>query len=208
MNFEEFEKTWTRQLIVGERISAQMVQHQLVREVRQRSGRVRRIIGVAAFVFVTGCAAVAVTHFTGIKPLDAVAARYLIITLIFDLLFFALALRSLRRNRSEEARMGESLLDAVRGSLRVVDWQMRDCRLLACGGSVALVGSLVFLLLKYNAGMLPLRGLVVGTVMDVVLAIAVALTVLRYYRRELLPRRDELRNQLQDIETGAVETAA
>jgi len=45
--------------------------------------------------------------------------------------FFALARRSIGRMRREATGMGGSLLDSVRGSLRALDWQVRDCTLAA-----------------------------------------------------------------------------
>jgi hypothetical protein len=200
MNFEELETAWSRQLVVGQPISAEMVQHTLVREVRHRRRRVRRIIGVAAFVFITGWAVVLVTHYTGIKPLTAPNLAYFAAVTAFDLVFFFLAFRSLQQNRREEARMGESLVDAVRGSLSAVDWQIRDCRRLAYGVGVALLASLSFAFWKYSAGEFPARGLVASVIVNLTFTIGLAFTVRRYYAKNLAPRREELRQQLDQLE--------
>src|SRR5688500_10858801 len=77
MNFEDFELIWSRQLVVGRPVSAELVRDALVQEVRQRSRRVRRIMGVAVFVFVVGWAAALVMHYTGIKPFTAQDLGYL-----------------------------------------------------------------------------------------------------------------------------------
>jgi hypothetical protein len=200
MNFEELENTWTRQLVVGQPISAEMVQHALVREVRQRSRRVRRIVGIAAFILVIGWATALVTHYTGIKPFTAPNMVYLLAVTCFDLAFFFLAFRSLQRNRREEARMGQSVLEAVRGSVRAVEWQRRDCRRLMYGASCALLGSLAFALWKYAADEFPARGLFVTIIVNVAFALGLAATVRRYYQRNLNPRRQELRQQLDQLE--------
>jgi hypothetical protein len=200
MNFEELENTWTRQLVVGQPMSAELVRTTLVGEVRRRSRRVRRIIGVAAFVFVTGWTTALITHYTGIKPFTRLNLTYLAAVTCFDFLFFVLAFRSLRRNRREEERMGDSLIDAVRGSLRAVEWQLRDCRLLAYGAAAASLGSVGFVFWKYASGELPVRGLIATVVIDVIFTVAFALTLRRYYERNLKPRREELRQQLRELE--------
>lgn len=200
MNFEELETAWSRQLVVGQPISAEMVQHALVQEVRHRRRRVRRIIGVAAFVFITGWAVVLVTHYTGIKPLTAPNLAYFGAVTAFDLVFFFLAFRSLQQNRREQRRMAESLLDAVRGSLRAVDWQIRDCRWLAYGVGVGLLASLSFAFWKYSTGEFPARGLVASVIVNLTFTIGLAFTVRRYYARNLAPRREELRQQLDQLE--------
>jgi hypothetical protein len=199
MNFEELENTWSRQLVVGHRISAEMVQHALVREVRQRSGRIRRIIGVAAFVFITGWAAALVTHYTGIKPFTPLNLIYLLAVTCFDLAFFYLGFRSLRENRAEQTRMGHSLVDALRGSLHTVERHMRDSRRLAWGLLIALVGSVGFMFWKYYAGEFPARGLIFGLALDLAFAAGLAATLRRYYRRHLEPRRQELTQQIQEL---------
>jgi membrane protein implicated in regulation of membrane protease activity len=201
MNFEDLASTWSRQLVVGQRISADLVQRALVQEVRQRSRRVRRIIGVAAFVFVVGWGTALVTHYTGIKPFTPLNLAYLVAVTVVDAVFFYYAFRSLQQNRDEQGRMGSSLIAAVRGSLGAVERQMRDCRRLGYGAVVALGGSMSFMAWKYFAGEFPLRGLVTGTVLDFALAIGLALTLRRYYQRELRPRRDELLRQIEDLDT-------
>jgi hypothetical protein len=199
MNFEELENTWSRQLVVGNPISAEMVQSALVCEVRQRSGRIRRIMAVAAFVFITGWATALITHYTGIKPITPLNLSYLVAVTVFDLAFFYLALRSLRENRAEQSRMGESLVTALHGSLHTVERQMRDCRRLAWGGLVALVGSVAFMLWKYYTGEFPGRGLTAGLVLDLAFAVGLAMTLRRYYCRHLQPRRQELTQQIQEL---------
>ena len=200
MNFEELETAWSRQLVVGQPISAEMVQHTLVSEVRHRRRRVRRIIGVAAFMFITGWAVALVTHYTGIKPFTAPNLAYFAAVTAFDLVFFSLAFHSLQENRREEARMGESLLDAVRGSIRAVEWQIRDCRRLAYGVGVGLLGSLGFAFWKYAVGEFPARGLIATVIVNLAFAIGLAFTVRRYYVNNLSPRRQELRQQLNELE--------
>ena len=199
MNFEELESTWSRQLVVGQRISAEMIQHVLVQEVRQRSRRIRRIMAVAAFVFVTGWATALVTHYTGIKPFTPLSLGYLAAGTCLDLVFFFLAFRTLHQNRDEQTRMGGSLLDAWRGSQRAVERQMRNCRLLVYGASLALLGSVTFLGWKYHTGELPFRGLGAGVAVDVAFAIGLAITLRRYYRGELKPRREELQQQIEEL---------
>ena len=66
----------------------------------------------------------------------------------------------------EQSRMGDSLLDAVNGSLRAVDWQIRDCRRLAYYGAFALFGSLAFASWKYATGEFPGRGFIATIVVD------------------------------------------
>jgi hypothetical protein len=199
MNFEELESTWSRQMVVGQRVSVEMIQHVLVQEVRQRSRRVQRIMAVAAFVFVTGWATALVTHYTGIKPFTPLNLASLVAATCADLVFFYFAFRTLHQNRDEQTRMGGSLLDAVHGSLRAVERQMRDCRLLAYGASLALLGSVSFMGWKYSVGEFPFRGLVAGAVLDFAFAVGLALTLRRYYRRQLQPRREELQQQIADL---------
>lgn len=200
MNFEELETAWSRQLVVGQPISAEMVQYTLVREVRHRRRRVRRIIGVGAFMFITGWAVALATHYTDIKPFTASNLAYLAAVTAFDLVFFSLAFRSLQQNRREEARMGESLLDAVRGSICAVEWQIRDCRWLAYGAGIALFGSLTFAFWKYTAGEFPARGLVAAVIVNLAFAIGLTFTLRRYYANNLAPRQKELRQQLDELE--------
>lgn len=200
MNFEELENTWSRQLVVGQPVSAELVQHALRQEVRQRSRRVRRIIGVAAFVFVTGWATALVTHYTGIKPFTVLNLSYLVAVTCVDVVFFYYAFRALRQNRDEQTRMGGSVLEAVRGSLRSVERQMCDCRLLAYGAALALVGSMSFMAWKYHAGEFPLRGVIAGMVLDLAFAVGLVLTLRRYYTRQLQPRREELQQQINDLD--------
>jgi hypothetical protein len=203
MNFEELQLTWSRQLVVGQPVSAEMIQHVLVQEVRHRSRRVRRIMGVAAFAFVTGWATALVMHYTGIKPLTPLALGYFAAVTCLDLAFFYFAFRALHQNRAEQTRMGGSLTDALRGSLRAVERQLADCRLLAYGAAVALVVSVSFMAWKYRAGEFPLRGLATGLVLDSAFAVGLALTVRRYFRRELTPRRQELQRQIEELDGKA-----
>lgn len=200
MNFEELQLTWSRQLVVGQPVSAELIQGVLVQEVRQRSRRVRRIMGVAAFVFVTGWATALVMHYTGIKLLTPLALGYFVAVTCLDFAFFFFAFRALSRNRAEQTRMGGSLIDALRGSLRAVERQMADCRLLAYGVAVALVVSVSFMGWKYYAGLFPFRGLIAGLVLDLAFAIGLAVTLRRYFQRELTPRRAELRQQIEELE--------
>jgi hypothetical protein len=200
MNLEELEMTWARQLVVGQPIPAELVQHTLVSEVRRRSGRIRRIIGIAAFAFLTGWAVALVAHYTGIKPLTPLNLTYFAAVTCFDLLFFFLAFRSLRRNRLEQERMGQSLVDAVRGSLRAVEWQLRDCRLLRTGVAFALIGSLGFVFWKHAAGEFPLRAVIATVVFDLIFAFGLLLTVRRYATLKLKPRQQELEQQLSALQ--------
>ena len=199
MNFEDFELIWLRQLVVGQPVSAELVRHALVQEVRQRSRRVRRIMGVAAFVFVVGWTTALVMHYTGIKPFTAQDLGYLGILTCLDLVFFFLAVATLRQNRDEQARMGSSVREAVHGTQRAIERQMRDCRRLAGGAALALFLNVGFMLWKFYGGSFPLRGLIVGLVLDFAFAIGLAVTLHRYYRRHLLPRRAELQQQLEDL---------
>lgn len=199
MNFEDFELIWSRQLVVGQPVSAELVRHALVQEVRQRSRRVRRIMGVAAFVFVVGWAAALVLHYTGIKPFTAQDLTFLGIVTCFDLVFFLLAAATLRQNRFEQARMGSSMVEAVHGSQRAVERQMRDCRRLAWGAALALFLNVAFMLWKFHEGSFPLRGVMVGLVLDIAFATGLAVTLQRYYRRHLQPRRAQLEQQLEEL---------
>ena len=200
MNFEELQLTWSRQLVVGQPVSAELVQRVLVQEVRQRSRRVRRIMGVAAFVFITGWATALVMHYTGIKPFTPLALGYFAAVTCLDFAFFYFAFRSLQQNRAEQTRMGGSLRDALHGSLRAVERQRADCRLLGYGVVVALIVSVSFMGWKYHAGEFPLRGLVTGLVLDLAFAAGLAVTLRRYLRRELTPRHAELRQQIMELE--------
>lgn len=200
MSFEELQLTWSRQLVVGQPVSAELLQRVLVQEVRQRSRRVRRIMGVAAFVFVTGWATALVMHYTGIKPLTPLALGYFVAVTCLDFAFFFFAFRALNQNRAEQTRMGGSLVEAVRGSRRAVERQMADCRLLAYGGVLALTVSVSFMGWKYYAGEFLFRGLIAGLVLDLAFAIGLAATLRRYFQRELRPRREELRQQIEELE--------
>ncbi len=200
MNFEELQLTWSRQLVVGQPVSAELIQRLLVQEVRQRSRRVRRIMGVAAFVFVIGWATALVTHYTGIKPFTPLALGYFTAVTCLDFAFFYSAFRTLQLNRAEQARMGGSLIAALHGSLRAIERQLADCRLLGFGVVVALIVSVSFMGWKYHAGEFPLRGLVTGLVLDLAFAIGLAFTLRRYVQRELTPRHAELRQQIAELE--------
>ncbi len=201
MNFEELQLTWSRQLVVGRPVSAELIQHVLVQEVRQRSRRVRRIMSVAAFAFVTGWATALVMHYTGIKPLTPLALGYFAAVTCLDAAFFFFAFRALRQNRAEQTRMGGSLVDALRGSLRAVDRQLTDCRLLAYGAAIALIVSVSFMGWKYHAGEFPLRGLLAGLALDLAFAVGFAITLRRYFQRDLTPRREELRQQIDELQS-------
>ncbi len=171
-----------------------------MREVRARSARIRRIIGVAMFVFVAGPVVTLTAHFTGIAPFTPVTLGVFIAGSLFDLGFLALAFRSLRRMRREAANMGETLLDFVQASLRAVEWQIRDCVLLASALPLVLAGSVLASLLKYFSGHLPGFGAVAGIAVSLVFVGAIAATIRRYYRAQLIPRREELRRQLTALE--------
>ena len=108
---------------------------------------------------------------------------------------------ALSRNRAEQTRMGGSLIDALRGSLRAVERQMDDCRLLAYGVALALIASMSFMGWKYYAGLFPFRGLIAGLVLDLAFAAGFAVTLRRYFQRQLTPRRGELRQQIEELET-------
>jgi hypothetical protein len=199
MNFEDFESIWSRQLIVGQPVSAELVRHALVQEVRQRSRRVWRIMGVAAFVFVVGWATALVMHYTRIKPFTAQDLSYLGILTCFDLVFFSLAVATLRQNRDEQARMGSSVTEALHGSRRAIERQMRDCRRLAFGAALALFLNVAFMSWKFYGGSFPLRGMIAGLGLDLAFAIGLAVTLHRYYRRHLQPRRAQLQQQLEEL---------
>jgi hypothetical protein len=201
MNFDELQKTWGQQTVAGNRVPTGHIRELLVREVRARSARIRRIIGVAAFVFVTGWVVTLTAHFTGIAPFTPVTLGVFIAGSLFDLGFLALAFRSLRRMRREAANMGGALLDFVQASLRAVDWQIRDCVLLASALPFMLAGSVLASLLKYFSGHLPGFGAVTGIAVSLVFVGAIAATIRRYYRDQLIPRREELRRQLAALET-------
>ena len=76
---------------------------------------------------------------------------------------------------------------------------MRDCRRFAYGVVVALFGSVFFMAWKYYVGEFPARGLFTGLVVDLVFVVAVALTLRRFYQHQLQPRREELRQQIQEL---------
>ena len=76
---------------------------------------------------------------------------------------------------------------------------MRDCRRLAGGAAFALCLNVAFMLWKYHGGSFPLRGVIAGVVLELAFAIGLAVTLQRYYRRHLQPRRAELQRQLEEL---------
>jgi hypothetical protein len=200
MNFDDLEKTWAQQTVAGSPVPVAELRKQLVREVRQRSGRMRRIIGVATFAFVTGWAVALVAHVTGIRPFNAVTLTGFVVVSLFDLTCLAVAWRSLRAMQREALGMGESLVESLSVSLRTVDWQIRDCIRLGYAVIVALIGSVTLAVVHHATGNLPLRGVIAEVALSSITAAAIGATVRRYYRHQLLPRREELRQQLSQLQ--------
>jgi hypothetical protein len=199
MNFDELQKTWARQTITGERVNAREVRERLAHEVRQRGRAIRRIIGVAAFLFVTGWAVGIAAHFTGIQRFNRVTLTTFVIASLFDLAFLALGVRAMRRMQREAIGMGETLADSLRVSLRAVELQMRDCALLGYGLGLALVLDVGMTLVRYFTGNLPRVGAIAGVVLTTGLVAAIGVTLRRYYRGKLVPRREELTREVADL---------
>lgn len=200
MNFDQLEKTWSRQTVAGNRGFARALQQLLVAEVQQRRNSIRRVVGIGAFVLLVGWAVTLAAHFTGIRSLNAITLSVLVVGVIVDAAIAVPAYLSWRRVQREAAHLGETLLASMRHSLGVVEWQIRNCRLLSYGFPAACVVGVLSLVLEYCTHNLPARGLVAGSAMTLVFTVAIVATVQRYQRRELLPRRDELREQLAALE--------
>jgi membrane protease YdiL (CAAX protease family) len=202
MNFNELEKAWGQQTVTGNRGIARALQQLLITEIQQRKNSIRRVVGIGAFVLVVGWAVTLAAHFTGIRPLNAVTLSVLIAGVIVDAAICVPAYLSWRRVQREAAHMGETLLASMRRSLGVVEWQIRNCTLLSYGLPAAGVVGVLSMVLEYFTHHLPARGLVAGSALTLVFTVALVATVQRYQRRELLPRRDELREQLAALEAA------
>lgn len=200
MNLDDLQNAWSQQTVAGPRVDAAALRAALAREVRHRGRRTLRIIGVAAFVFIVGSAVMLTAHFTGIKPFTGLSFTGFVIASLFDLTCFVLALRAHRRIRRMAVSMGETLADALQSSLRAVEWQMRDCVLLGYSFVIAGTWSILFSLVRYFSGDTPLRALVASLGLTALLVPAIALTLRRYYRGQLMPRREELQRELAELQ--------
>lgn len=200
MNFKDLENAWAGQSPAGQTPPVEELRQHLVDEIAQRRRRVSRVLAVITFVFVTGLAVEIVAHYTAIKAFNPVTFTASLVRAAFYCGALAVAVRSVRRMEREAAAMGGSVSACVRGSLGALEWQMRDCRLLLWALPVWLAGSALLMTANYFSGDLPGRGAAVGIAMSIVFAGAIAATVGRYYRRELSPRRDDLRGQLAALE--------
>jgi hypothetical protein len=200
MNFEELEKTWARQTVRGAPLPTPTLRDALVSEVQQRSRGIRRLMGVAAFAFATGWAVALVAHVTGIKPLNGVALLGFVVLSAFELTCFGAALHSLRRMQREALSMGETLADSLRSSLRAVDWQLQDCVRFGYAVGILLLSGIVLAIVKTTTGSLPLHGLIAEIAVSLAAGAGVGATVRNHYRKKLVPRRDELRRELAELE--------
>ncbi len=200
MNLNDLEATWDQQVLTGKRQSAEELRQHLMHEVAERQRRTWRIMGVAIFVFVTGLAVEIAAHLTTIKPLNSVTLAVSIFSTICYCVAFAAALRSIRRMKREAAGMGGTLLDCVRGSLSAVEQQAHDCTLILWALPVWLVGESLLSTIKYLSGNLPSNGAGLEIAVTLIFAGGIAATVARYFRRELIPRRDELRHHIASLE--------
>jgi hypothetical protein len=200
MNFEELEKTWAQQTVRAAPLPAPELRNALVSEVRQRSHGIRRIMSVAAFAFVTSWAVALGAHFTGIKPLTGVALLGFGVLSAFELTCFGAAFRSLRRMQREALSMGETLAESLRSSLRSVDWQMQDCIRFGYAMGIVLLSGVVLSIAKTMIGSLPPHGLIAEIAFSLAAGVGVGATIRNYYRKKLVPRRDELQRELAELE--------
>lgn len=199
MNFEELQKAWAQQRSTGEVIDTAKLRDGLASEVRARSRRILRVIGVAIFVFAIGWGVALAAHFTGIKPFNAVTLTTFVVGSLFDLALLGLALRALRRMHQEALGMGDTLADALRTSHRAVELQLRDCTLFGYALTVVFVLGLGTTLVHYATGNLPRVGALANVALIVAFVAGIGATLRRYYRKDLLPRREQLQRDLAEL---------
>jgi hypothetical protein len=199
MNFDDLQKTWVQQTVAGAAMEPDRLRAGLESEVRQRSRNTLRVIGVAAFVFVVAWVVSLTAHFTGILRFTTVSLTTLLVVTGFAALFFAVAWRAYQRTKREASSMGATLVDSLTSSLRAVAWQMRDCILFGYALGLAVLGQILVSAIRHGFGDVRSGVALANVAFTVVIAGAAALTVRRYYRQQLLPRRDELTRELAHL---------
>jgi hypothetical protein len=100
----------------------------------------------------------------------------------------------------EALSMGETLADSLRSSLRAVDWQLQDCVRFGYAVGILLLSGIVLAIVKTTTGSLPLHGLIAEIAVSLAAGAGVGATVRNHYRKKLVPRRDELRRELAELE--------
>lgn len=200
MNFDELQQAWARQSVAAPAPNTTQLRDLLGREVRQRHRGVRRIIGVATFVFVTAWGVGLTAHFTGIKPFNLVTLTTFLVASGFDLGCLVVALRTLRAMRAEALGMGDTLIAAQQASLRAVERQIRDCRFFGSALALGVLGNLAMTTVHFLTGNTPRIGMVANIAFTLVFALGVAVTLRRYYRDQLLPRRAALQRELAELQ--------
>jgi hypothetical protein len=196
MTIDELQKSWSQQNVRGPRVDSAALRAELGREAHRRCRAVLRLIGVAGFVFVTGWIMAFTAHVTGIKPFTPVTLATFAAASLFDLACLGFAVRALRRMRREALAMGATLADALHASIRAVECQLTDCRIFGYGLALGLVGELALTFVRLETANTTTRAAVANVMVTTVILVAVALTLRRYYRDQLLPRRAELRQRL------------
>jgi hypothetical protein len=199
MNFDELQNAWSKQSVTGPPVDVSQLCRELQNEVRQRSAKILRVIWLTAFVFLCSWATALAAHFGGIRTLTLFSLSTLVLGSGFFAVFLVLALRAYRRMRDEAVAMGSTLVESLTASLRAVEWQMRDCGLLAYGLAFTLIGQSGVSIFRYAIG--DARGLaaLANSVLTLLFASAAALTIWSYYRRKLIPRRNELTRELSEL---------
>lgn len=202
MNFDELQKTWAKQSVAGTHLATAELPRRLEAEVRQRSRKILRVIGVAAFVFAVAWVTAIAAHVTGILRFTPVSFTAFLIVTGLDVVFLIGGVRAYRRMKHEAASMSATLREATRSSLRAVTWQMRDCVLFGYALALAVLTQAGVSVVRYGLGDAR-GGMALANVgFMAVVAFAVALRLRRYYRTELVPRRNELTRELAELEAG------
>jgi hypothetical protein len=200
MNVEHLSVLWSRQTVIGIAPSSAHLMRQLAAENRRRESSLRRVVVLAATICILGWILVPFFHFTGIKPLNAVSLGTFGLTAAVEFGFLVWAWRALQGLRAEAAQMGATVRDSLQTSLRVIDRQIASARVALAAFPLALGVGVVAAFVRWRHGDLPPLGFVLALAAAFLFAAAITITVRRYRRGDLLPRRTELLEQLRALE--------
>lgn len=199
MNLDELEKNWSRQAVTGPTVLPREIATGFERELKAARRRFTGMIVMAVGLLLLGWTMATVAHVTGIKRLTALETTAHVVGSGFYLGWLGLAVRSKRAVQREVAAMGGTAGESAAASLRVVELQIGNYRIAAWSLPLAVVAASLLSLAKFSRGELHGWGAVASTGFVVVLASLVGVAMWWRYRRELKPRREELRRMLEAL---------